>query len=174
MGYQLRVDDIRLEIDLDSDLPAVHADTHQLQQVLVNLLTNAQQAILGQGRSSGMISPEDMDLFLVTDDVETAVREITGFYRVYHSSRYVRDTLVLRLERRLDASLIERLNDEFSGLLATGRIRQQDGPLEGEGDECADLPRLVLAFDRQSVGQLRRMINVVNAGAEGSSPTEPG
>ena len=46
MSYQLRVDDIRLETELSPELPALNADTHQLQQVLVNLLTNAQQAIL--------------------------------------------------------------------------------------------------------------------------------
>src|SRR5262249_60480698 len=38
----------------------------------------------------GMISPEDMALFKVTDSVEEAVAEVVDFYRVYHSMRYVR------------------------------------------------------------------------------------
>jgi nitrogen-specific signal transduction histidine kinase/CheY-like chemotaxis protein len=40
-----RVDDIAVELRLADDLPRLWADPHQLQQVLVNLLTNAQQAL---------------------------------------------------------------------------------------------------------------------------------
>src|SRR5438445_3240076 len=36
-----------------------------------------------------MISPNDLALYKVTDSVEEAVAEVTGFYRVYHSMRYV-------------------------------------------------------------------------------------
>src|SRR5262249_26872184 len=45
----------------------------------------------------GLISPADMALFKVTDSVEAALAEILGFYRVYHSMRYVAGDLVLRL-----------------------------------------------------------------------------
>ena len=37
-----------------------------------------------------MISPADLTLYKVTDSVDEAVAEITGFYRVYHSMRYVK------------------------------------------------------------------------------------
>ena len=40
-----RVDMIAVELRLAPDLPCLWADPHQLQQVLVNLLTNAQQAL---------------------------------------------------------------------------------------------------------------------------------
>src|SRR5437763_345600 len=43
----------------------------------------------------GMISPEDLALYKVTDSVDEAVDEITRFYRVYHSMRFVKDELVL-------------------------------------------------------------------------------
>jgi two-component system NtrC family sensor kinase len=46
MRYQLRVDGIEIKAELSSELPAIEGDTHQLQQALVNLLTNAQHAIL--------------------------------------------------------------------------------------------------------------------------------
>src|SRR5690606_993247 len=36
-----------------------------------------------------LISPADMRLFKITDDLDVAIAEITGFYRRYHSSRYV-------------------------------------------------------------------------------------
>jgi len=49
MRYQLRVDDVTLEHDLGRDLPVVRGDAHQLEQALVNLLTNARHAIGGTG-----------------------------------------------------------------------------------------------------------------------------
>jgi two-component system NtrC family sensor kinase len=47
MGYQLRVNGITVESDLDRELPPMTGDSHQLQQVLVNLFANALQAIRG-------------------------------------------------------------------------------------------------------------------------------
>jgi len=111
--------------------------------------------------SAGMINPEDMGLFRITDDVETAVREVVQFYRVYHSMRYVGDDLVLRLKRPLSAGLLDRLNDEFGRIVAAGRI-EQTPILEAEGGELPDLPRLKLRFDRRSLGLLRRCIDVIN------------
>ncbi len=112
---------------------------------------------------TGMISPEDMHLFLLTDDVDAAVQEILRFYRRYHSSRYVRGTLVLRLNEMLTDEAVERLNDTFSDILVEGRIVQHPGPLEGEGGEFPDKPRLTMAFDRKSPGRLRMLINQINA-----------
>jgi two-component system NtrC family sensor kinase len=51
MGYQLRTSGITLITELDADLPAIDADAHQLQQVFVNLLTNALHAIRGHSGS---------------------------------------------------------------------------------------------------------------------------
>jgi signal transduction histidine kinase/CheY-like chemotaxis protein len=45
LGYQMRVDGIAVETELAADVPAISGDAHQLQQVLVNLMTNARQAI---------------------------------------------------------------------------------------------------------------------------------
>jgi signal transduction histidine kinase/ActR/RegA family two-component response regulator len=50
MEYQLRVADIGVEVDLDRGLPTVPGDAHQLQQVLVNLMTNSQHAIRDAGQ----------------------------------------------------------------------------------------------------------------------------
>ncbi len=50
----------------------------------------------------GLISPEDNKLYTVTDNLDVACQVITDFYRVYHSSRYVGDQLVIRLTKRID------------------------------------------------------------------------
>jgi two-component system NtrC family sensor kinase len=45
LEYSLRVEDIETAMDLSPDLPAVMGDSHQLQQVLLNLVNNAHHAL---------------------------------------------------------------------------------------------------------------------------------
>ncbi len=116
-----------------------------------------------------LISPADMSLFLVTDDVDEAVEEILGFYSVYNSMRYVRNKLVLRLHCEPSDAFVERLNDEFGDIVERGRI-EKTGVLKWEMDDehLQDLPRLAFRFNRQGIGRLREMIDVINSelGAE--------
>lgn len=111
-----------------------------------------------------MISPEDQALYKITDSVHEAVQEILNFYRVYHSLRYVGDTLVLRINQKLSESDLANLNEQFSDILVEGSIAQVDAlPEEGNEPELADLPRLKLRFDRKQLGRLRMLINAINA-----------
>jgi nitrogen-specific signal transduction histidine kinase/CheY-like chemotaxis protein len=45
LAAPLRVDNVAVHLHLDAQLPPLWGDAHQLQQVLLNLLTNAQQAL---------------------------------------------------------------------------------------------------------------------------------
>jgi CheY-like chemotaxis protein len=45
LAYPLRVDNVAVHLHLDDQVPPLWGDPHQLQQVLINLLTNAQQAL---------------------------------------------------------------------------------------------------------------------------------
>jgi uncharacterized protein (TIGR00730 family) len=115
----------------------------------------------------GMISPPDLVLYKVTSDVEEAVREITTFYRVYHSSRYVRDELVLRLYRPLPEEFVAALAEEFADILKSpGIVQRRAFPVERDEPEIFHLPRLALHFDRVSVGRLRMMIDRINQAPE--------
>ena len=111
---------------------------------------------------NGMIDEEDMGLFHVTDRAEDAVETILGFYRRYHSSRFVGDLLVLRLKSPLTAEMLSEINGTFADILIRGRFEQVDGPLDGEDGACPDKARLVLAFDRRSAGRLRLLIQMIN------------
>ena len=72
-----------------------------------------------------MIQKEDFALYLVTDNVDAAVEEITRFYRVYHSSRYVREQFVIRVTRPLPADFVDALSMEFHDIITDGGITQR-------------------------------------------------
>lgn len=111
----------------------------------------------------GLISEEDLNLFKVTDQTDVAVDEIVGFYRNYHSLRFVRDQLVIRMNKPAEPKLLERLNESFSDLLVSGKFTAS-GPLPDEANEpkLLSLPRLVFHFNRRNFGRLRQLINAVN------------
>ena len=53
-SYELKVENIVVECELTRDLPETVGDPYQLQQVVLNLLVNAEQALL-QGRGQGQV-----------------------------------------------------------------------------------------------------------------------
>jgi uncharacterized protein (TIGR00730 family) len=120
----------------------------------------------------GLVDPEDLNLFRVTDSVEDAVAEIEGFYRNYHSSRFIRGRLVLRLHSAPNDEELEVLNDEFSGLVESGRIERAQA-LPEESREIAHLPRIRLHCNRRAVGQMRRLIDRLNQfGDQAAAPRD--
>ncbi len=54
LNYQLRTSNIEVVTQLDPALPVVLADGHQIQQVLLNVVNNARQAMENQ-QSGGRI-----------------------------------------------------------------------------------------------------------------------
>ena len=107
------------------------------------------------------ISPSDLHLFKVTRDLDEAVADITSFYRNYHSSRYVKGQLLIRLQRTPAADMLARLNGDFRDILSQGEIVAV-GPPGAAADEAPHLPRLLLWFNRIHFGRLRQMIDVLN------------
>jgi len=115
-------------------------------------------------RDEGYIDGFDESLFHVTESVEDAVDVVDGFYRNYHSTRYVRPLQVIRMNQPVTDSLLERLNREFSDIVVSGKIERLSAALEAEKDEpkTADLHRIAFRFDRKSYGRLRSLIDVLN------------
>lgn len=111
----------------------------------------------------GVISAGDFDRVLVTDSIETARAEITGFWRNYDSLRWVGDTLVLRLRSEPTDDELAELNERFASMLSRGRIeRTAPRPPEVADDDLLHLPRLALHLDQRQVGNLFRLIRAIN------------
>jgi uncharacterized protein (TIGR00730 family) len=111
-----------------------------------------------------LISPNDRHFFRITDNVEEAAAELLGFYRNYHSLRFVGDTLVIRLSNLPTDEELAALTEEFSDILVTGSIGALDRPLPSEGrrEDHAELPRIALHFNRMSYARLRMLIDALN------------
>lgn len=119
--------------------------------------------------ASGLISPDDFDRLLLTDSVEEAAAEITGFWRNYDSLRWVGERLVLRLRAEPTDAEVATLNEQFGSLLTSGRIERTAALAAEVDDEArAGMPRLVLRLAPLQVGSLHRLIRAVNA--LGSAP----
>ena len=119
---------------------------------------------------TGVISEGDFDRVVITDSVEAARAEITGFWHNYDSLRWVGDALVLRLKAEPTDEEIEQLNEQFGSMLSSGRI-ERTGPRQPEIADAdrVDLPRLILHLDQRQVGNLFRLIGAINA-----LPSAPG
>jgi len=123
--------------------------------------------VIAELLDGGMISREDLSLYLRTDVVEAAVDDVIQFYNVYHSMRYVKDYLVFRLKTRPDDAVMDAINERYNGILFSGEFELGSAlPEERDEPELEELPRLIFHFDRRSHGQLRQVIDILNQGTD--------
>ena len=113
----------------------------------------------------GMISPDDLALYKVTNSCEEAVEEVLSFFRVFHSMRYVRENLVFRLQEELHPSLLADINRHFADILVDGEFQPTTALEQEDEPELADLPRLKFHFNRRSLGRLRMLVDAINRGS---------
>jgi uncharacterized protein (TIGR00730 family) len=111
-----------------------------------------------------LISPDDLNLYHITDDTDEAVKFITRFYRNFHSSRFVKDLFVIRLKHAPTASAIEAMNEDFADIIVGPPIHKIEAtPEEVEADDNVALARIAFGFNRREYGRLRQLIDVLNA-----------
>ena len=111
----------------------------------------------------GFISKEDFAFFKIKDSAQDAAAEITQFYKVFHSARWVGERFVIRLNRSLPHEALVDLNNHFTDILRTGKIVQRVAlPKENDELETLDLPRLILTPVRSRFGRFRQLIDAIN------------
>ena len=114
--------------------------------------------------SHNYICPSDFALFERVLSAEEAVEKIRRFYRRYHSLRYVRGQLVIRLASPLDDGAVAALEERFRDLLLPGGRIAPSGALDEEREDADEvaLPRLAIDFNRRDFGRLRSLIDAIN------------
>src|SRR3954462_2146219 len=111
-----------------------------------------------------LISPDDLNLYDITDDADQAVKIITRFYRNFHSSRFVKELFVFRVKHAPSDSAIEAMNEDFADIIIGSPIRSiGPTPEELEDGDHTDLPRIAFGFNRRDYGRLRQLIDTLNS-----------
>lgn len=113
---------------------------------------------------TAMIHPDDMDLMCFTQSVDVAVKYVLDFYKMYHSMRYIRDLLVLRIEKPITDEQLEQLNQQFRHIVKKGKITQSLKPFEEEKNVpyTFQLTRLAFYFKKDCYTDLNKMIHAIN------------
>lgn len=110
-----------------------------------------------------LISPDDLNLYRITDSADEAVKIVTRFYRNFHSTRFVKDVLVIRLNHAPPDSAIEAMNEDFKDIILGQPIKRIEAtPEEREDKEALELERISFGFNRRDYGRLRQMLDVLN------------
>ena len=113
------------------------------------------------GRAFG--SPDDLNLYQITDSADEAVKIISRFYRNFNSTRFVKDQFIIRLKNAPSPSALAALNEDFADLVVAGKIEI----VRPTADEIADHDRLDLVrlgfnFNRKDYGRVRQLIDALN------------
>ncbi|HEV2715335.1 MAG TPA: ATP-binding protein, partial [Terriglobales bacterium] len=90
--YDLRVNNIKLEPEFDPDLPAVTADPHQLEQVFLNVINNAVDAMLEAGKGGSLkvrLYPKEGDVFAEFQDSGPGIKEPHKIFDPFYTTKDV-------------------------------------------------------------------------------------
>ena len=124
--------------------------------------------VRGEFLARNFIAPEDLSFYKITHSPEEGLGWIRWFYSTYHSSRYVGNRLVIRLEKELRDEQITELNEKFRDVIESGDIAKTTALVEEEAEpEIRQKPRIVFSHRRKSAGRLNEMILTINRMGEG-------
>jgi hypothetical protein len=123
-------------------------------------LMNTMEPLL---KNHGLISSSDTSLYRITDSIDSAVSEITDFYSNYHSIRFVRNRLYIRMRREIPPADFSALVHQFGHLTQDGDIRQSS-PSDDEikDKDNLELFRVSLMYSAKGFADLRPLINAIN------------
>lgn len=111
----------------------------------------------------GLISANDTSLYMITDNIEDAVNEITRFYANYDSIRFVNDSLFIRMKRAIPPDQFISIQKTFAHLSSDGDLRQTIAtPEETRDKDRVHMPRVSLKYSSKGFSDLRGLIDAIN------------
>jgi hypothetical protein len=111
----------------------------------------------------GLISASDLSLYRVCETTTEAVQEISDFYKVFHSIRFVGKYLIIRMSRQISEADLEALNNDYGYLCKQGSFEFCEATTqEMQSNDNLDKARLRFEFVRNDLGGLRDVINRIN------------
>lgn len=114
--------------------------------------------------SNGYISENDLSIIKVAHTPLETVEYINRYYHNFHSLRYVKNDLIIRLNREIDGQVLDALREKYQPMLKPPFLIEKSPPQEEELNEQSlyDLPRLKLTYNRKDYGRLVEFISECN------------
>jgi two-component system NtrC family sensor kinase len=176
--YDLKVNNITLERDVPEDLPSVVADPHQLEQVFLNIINNALDAML-EGSGSGVLKvralKKDNLVCVVFDDSGPGIKDPSRIFDPFYTTKSVGKGTGLGLSIcygivKEHGGEIVAHNREEGGATIEVRLRASEKPAVPETvpssrREAMLKGRVLLVEDEEAVLEFERDV-LVGAGAE--------
>lgn len=123
----------------------------------------ALQFIEDELRDNAYVLPSDLHLMRLVYNVDDAVSEIAQFYANFHSSRWLKERFVIRINHALSPDAMQMLHEQFNDLCVSGGFEQQPhNDSEMDEPELAHLTRLAFIFTGRHQGRLRELLDFIN------------
>src|SRR5713226_3772288 len=177
--YDLKVNNITLERDLEPDLPAVNGDPHQLEQVFLNIINNAVDAILEAGQGGTLkvrVSNQNGHVSAEFRDSGPGIKDPKRIFDPFYTTKSVGKGTGLGLSicygivKEHGGDIIAH-NPADGGavvevrLPASGRVVSSDAATTTPRRELAIQGRVLLAEDEEAVLEFERDV-LAGAGAQ--------
>jgi two-component system NtrC family sensor kinase len=176
--YDLRVNNITLEREIPDDVPSVVGDPHQLEQVFLNIINNALDAMVesnGSGLLRVRVFTKDNSVCVEFDDNGPGIKDAKRIFDPFYTTKQVGKGTGLGLSicygivKEHGGEIVARNRDEGGATVAV-RLQISDTQAIAETPvparrESLLAGRILLVEDEEAVMEFERDV-LVGAGAE--------
>ena len=176
--YDLKVTRIQLRREVDAAVPAVTGDPHQIEQVFLNIINNAVDAMLESGRNGVLtvrVFSQDSYVTVEFEDNGPGIKEPNRIFDPFYTTKSVGKGTGLGLS--ICYGIIKEHGGEVSArnrpqggaiitvrLPAAGRVVSPEKPVLAPAHEAAIEGRVLVAEDEEAVLEFERDV-LIGAGA---------